>query len=116
MLDEGSLTGRKYAHRSPQQRLGSRAERNGMASIKTMPDGLRGATSVPVAGEPLVIMERCRACLKELGPLNPTQGPYSVRVVVTSNDNLTVCAKARLYQDSAGIYLDLTRRRRAFFL
>ena len=82
-----------------------------MAKVKTT-DGLRGLSSFPISGdvEAFDAMEATRACFEDIGTLLEVQ-PCSMKAITWASDGKTwAVVKARLYRDSMGMYVDLTRR------
>ena len=84
----------------------------GMAALKTLPDGMRSMCSVPLHAVACDdVMESVRRCFGEVGVVTKSR-PFSATGQVLTGDTLAfVVVKARIYRDSQGPFLDVTRRR-----
>ena len=80
-----------------------------MAEIKALPDGCRGPCVLPMEQSAERVMEATRSCLQDTGVLLKIK-PFSVTARIRHGP-LDVVIKARVYRDTQGIFLDLTRRR-----
>ena len=83
-----------------------------MAALKTLPDGMRSMCSVPLHAVACDdVMESVRRCFGEVGVVTKSR-PFSATGQVLTGDALAfLVVKARVYNDSQGTFLDLTRRR-----
>ena len=81
-----------------------------MSSIKTLPDNCRGGSSLPLRGPASEMMGVLRACFADIGVVLKSR-PYSITAKVWASDGQTeVVCKSRVYNDSEGMFLDMTRR------
>ena len=80
-----------------------------MAEIKALPDGCRGPCVFPMERPAEHVMEDTRSCLQGTGVLLKNK-PFSVTARIRHGP-LDVVIKARVYRDTQGTFLDLTRRR-----
>ena len=80
-----------------------------MAEIKSLPEGCRGPCAFPMERPAEHVMEDTRSCLQGTGVLLKSK-PFSVTARIRHGP-LDVVIKARVYRDTQGIFLDLTRRR-----
>ena len=82
----------------------------GMAALKTLPDGMRSMCSVPLHAVACDdVMELVRRCFGGIGVVTRSR-PFSATAQVLTGEAFVV-VKARIYSDSQGPFLDLTRRR-----
>ena len=80
-----------------------------MAEIKALPDGCRGPCVLPMEQSAECVMEATRSCLQDTGVLLKSK-PFSVMARIRHGP-FEVVIKARVYRDTQGTFLDLTRRR-----
>ena len=84
----------------------------GMAALKTLPDGMRSVCSLPL--HPAAcddVMVSVRRCFGEVGVVTKSRAFSATAQVFTGDALAFVVVKARIYSDSQGTFLDLTRRR-----